>query len=676
MFPAFFHRLSRTSRRGQSRRATPTRWQRSQLRLVHLEDRTVPSSVWYVNAAATGAKTGMDWADAFTNPQSALAAANPGDEVWVAAGTYKPAAVNDRTASFVLKDGVGVYGGFAGTETARSQRDWVAHPTILSGEIGNPTTTTDNSYHVVIGSGVTATAALDGFTVTAGNAGTALDPSSAGAGLYIASGSPTLANLTVSNNLASMGGGGININAGSPTLTNVIFTGDNGGRAGGLSNENGSPTLTNVTFTGNHGGQGGAMYMNNANGGSTTLTNVTFSGNTGDVGGGLDSEYGSGTLTNITIAGNSADFGGGLAIVNSSVILTNVTIAGNSAVSGPGGLELFGGSTLTNVTIAGNTASAIGGLLINGSPTLTNVTVTGNSAGSDGGVAVINSGAPVLTNVTIAGNTAVTGGTGGIYVDPRCTATLTNCIVWGNTAPSAPSINGSPTVNYSDVQYGYEGTGNINADPLFANPTGGDYHLRPGSPAIDAGTNTGAPTTDRDGVPRPFDGNNDGTATTDMGAYEYQGVRVAGVQVNDGSAQRSEVRSIQITFSAPVTFANGNAAAAFQLTHVPGQYKRQSGGNRFGQHPRRDGGDVDLFRQRNRFDQRRPRGEPVVDRRPLPVDDLQRQRHRAGWAGPGRERHGRQQLRQPGRHVADGFGPVSPVPPVRRQQRRRVYQRR
>src|SRR5215475_1262798 len=90
------------------------------------------------------------WANgtAFTDLQSALAASGSGDEIWVAAATYKPDA-SDRTKSFALKDGVGIYGGFVGTETLRSQRNPAANVTILSGDIGTPGSAADNSYHVV-----------------------------------------------------------------------------------------------------------------------------------------------------------------------------------------------------------------------------------------------------------------------------------------------------------------------------------------------------------------------------------------------------------------------------------------------------------------------------------------------------------------------------------------------
>ena len=91
-------------------------------------------SVVYVNAAATGSNSGASWANAYTSLQSGLAGVGAGDEIWVAAASYKPTATSDRTVSFAMKDGVAVYGGFNGTETQRSQRNPVANVTVLSGD--------------------------------------------------------------------------------------------------------------------------------------------------------------------------------------------------------------------------------------------------------------------------------------------------------------------------------------------------------------------------------------------------------------------------------------------------------------------------------------------------------------------------------------------------------------
>ena len=89
-------------------------------------------SIIYVNHAATGANDGSSWADAYTDFQSALDSALAGDQIWVAKGVYKPSRYIDsslapyhpRTVTFRLVDSVGHYGGFDGTETSLSQRDW------------------------------------------------------------------------------------------------------------------------------------------------------------------------------------------------------------------------------------------------------------------------------------------------------------------------------------------------------------------------------------------------------------------------------------------------------------------------------------------------------------------------------------------------------------------------
>ncbi len=146
----------------------------------------------FVKADASGANNGTTWANAFTSLQSGLAAALAGDEIWVAAGTYTPAATVDRTLSFAMKNGVGVYGGFAGTETMRSQAKPSANVTMLSGDVGNTGFDSDNSYHVVTAdSTVTATGILDGFTVIGGRADGGADPTDRGGGAYI-TGKPDL----------------------------------------------------------------------------------------------------------------------------------------------------------------------------------------------------------------------------------------------------------------------------------------------------------------------------------------------------------------------------------------------------------------------------------------------------------------------------------------------------
>ena len=182
-----------------------------------------------------------------------------GDEIWVAGGTYRPGAAGARTATFQLKTGVAVYGGFAGTETSRDARDWAAHPTLLSGDLDSSGTLTDgDAYHVVTGSGTDATAVLDGFTIRGGNANSY--PNNLGGGMVNLSGSPTLTHVTFSGNSATYGGGMVNYSSSSPALTHVAFNGNSAIlRRRDVQQPSSNPTLTNVSFSGNSATYGGGM---------------------------------------------------------------------------------------------------------------------------------------------------------------------------------------------------------------------------------------------------------------------------------------------------------------------------------------------------------------------------------------------------------------------------------
>ena len=124
--------------------------------------------IWYVNDTATGSNTGLNWDDAFKDLQDALAAVQPGDQIWVANGTYKPDqglgfTPGDRSASFDLLVDIDIYGGFDGTESSLNERAGLFDQTILSGDLegndivnwpnwdpyGNGDNYDDNSYHVI-----------------------------------------------------------------------------------------------------------------------------------------------------------------------------------------------------------------------------------------------------------------------------------------------------------------------------------------------------------------------------------------------------------------------------------------------------------------------------------------------------------------------------------------------
>ena len=162
------------------------------------------AGVRYAKPIASGTGTCLSWATACTL-QTALNGAASGEEIWVAAGTHTPTTGTDRTATFQLKGGVAVYGGFVGIETARDQRNPVTHLTTLDGGIG-AAGHSDDSYHVVTGA---TGATLDGFTITDGEANSASAPNDSGGGMYNDSSSPTLTNVIFDDNWADTSGGGM-----------------------------------------------------------------------------------------------------------------------------------------------------------------------------------------------------------------------------------------------------------------------------------------------------------------------------------------------------------------------------------------------------------------------------------------------------------------------------------
>lgn len=232
----------------------------------------------FVNDNATGANNGTSWTDAFTDLQSALAVACTGAEIWVAAGTYYPTTGTDRNATFSMKNGVGIYGGFDGSETLLSQSDWLNNTTVLSGNIGDPNDASDNSYSVVYaGNGVTSSAELNGFTIRDASG------SGYGGGLMAEIGSPTINHCIFRNNSSSYVGGGLSCLSSSPIVINCIFRENYSTNfGGGMSNIwGGTPIVTNCSFIGNQAAftGGGGVYSQDA---VMTITNCTFSGNLGE----------------------------------------------------------------------------------------------------------------------------------------------------------------------------------------------------------------------------------------------------------------------------------------------------------------------------------------------------------------------------------------------------------
>jgi hypothetical protein len=460
-------------------------------------------AVVYVDGNAPPLGDGTTWNTAYRFLQDALADAAGGGvvEIHVASGTYQPDrdeanpdGTGDRGATFQLLDGVALMGGYAGLGNENpDERNLELFETILSGDLLGDDPPNGGS-NAENSYNVTTASGTDQFAVLEG--------------FTIKAGN---ANGPDPGPAKWVSGAGMWNETGSPTIRYCRFEGNHADAfGGGLNNRSDSnATVSNCWFVGNSSGkQGGGM----ANGlsSNTTVVNCVFDGNQVETftGGGLYSD----TSTHMTVA--------------------NCRFVGNSAGSKGGGLAAhFGSVTVTNCLFVGNTAPSLGGAMrfVSADATVSNCTFSMNAAPN--------------------GNTLA-------FDFAASNLTMTNCVLWDG-GDQISNTNGSTiTMSYSDVQGGWPGDGNINANPLFVDPGNGDFRLSPGSPCIDAGNNAAVPLDeldlDDDGnttepIPYDLDGNprfvNDQCTTdtgvgdpdvVDMGAYEFQGCCV-GDLTGDGS---------------------------------------------------------------------------------------------------------------------------------------------
>ena len=318
-------------------------------RLEPLEDRRM-LSVLFVDDDAVSGGDGLSWGSAFDDLQDALSQAavrnaddvttNNVDQIWIAKGVYKPSAKLDagdaRSASFSLLDGVTLYGGFAGTEATLAERDWSAHETVLSGDLGVVDDSSDNAYTVVY-CGENVAAAVDGVSVTGGNADKTTSDNTfenCGGGIYNV-GTLTVANSTISGNSAKNAGGGICSFSGTLTVTNSTISGNSAVENGGGMSISGTLTVTNSTISGNSAVEdGGGMSIS----GAVTVTNSTLVGNSALEDGGAIRNRGMLTVTNSTLVSNSAGYCGGGICGKGAMTLDNSVFWQNVG----GDLEDFG----------------------------------------------------------------------------------------------------------------------------------------------------------------------------------------------------------------------------------------------------------------------------------------------------------------------------------------------
>lgn len=263
---------------------------------------------------------GSSWSDASSNLQLMIDISDPGDEVWVAAGTYTPLYPADishdrfdiekrieemcyyrenRNNAFVLKDGVRVYGGFQGWEVDLRERDWRKNETILSGQLFPSL----RSYHVVISVDCGKETVLDGFTITRGNA----------------TGIQQVITVNGKAIRQDCGGGIYNETSQYLRLVNLIVT-DN-----------------NAEFN------AGGIYECNASG--SFIMNTVINNNTAGFGAGIyflfdfrSKQPSRSALKTVLITGNRSLYrGGGIYNAISELVLVNTTISGNACIGGNGG---------------------------------------------------------------------------------------------------------------------------------------------------------------------------------------------------------------------------------------------------------------------------------------------------------------------------------------------------
>jgi CSLREA domain-containing protein len=277
-----------------------------------------------------------------------------------------------------------------------------------------------------------------------------------------------------------------------------------------------------------HSNYGGGIYGYQ---GSLALTQVSIRDNRAGIGGGIYSN--DLELVDSTVSGNEAQQGGGIFIDAGSALITSSTISDNEAYTSGGGIWGSPGPAVLQIeksTISGNHAQGGGGIFNVAQMNLVNSTISGNDADEGGGIENYNTFGTALlhlTNCTVSDNVAG-GGSDGIWNNDGGVLEVENTI-FANSPAGANCLGPITSHGYnldSDGTCGLSGAGDLTGSPQLGplQDNGGPtqtHALLEGSPAIDAGDNGSCPPTDQRDVSRPVDGDMDGSAICDIGAFEF-----------------------------------------------------------------------------------------------------------------------------------------------------------